>query len=87
MIEQILQKKIDINKTTGSKESKIWHYWYFKNISFKYIWSGCHGLMQKAFSFNDVNVAYVEGSVYQIHFGYISANDAISIMNNSNLID
>ena len=43
--------------------------------------------MQKAMSFNDVAIAYVKGSAYRIHFWYISKNDAISIMSNSNLID
>ena len=43
--------------------------------------------MQKANSFNDVAVVYVKGSAYRIHFWYVSKDDAISIMNNSNLID
>ena len=43
--------------------------------------------MQKAMSFHDVSIVYVKGSAYRIHFWYMSKNDAISIMNNSNLID
>ena len=43
--------------------------------------------MQKAMSFNDVAIAYVKGSAYRIHFWYMSKDDAISIMSNSNLID
>ena len=31
-----LPEKIDINKTNASKECKICHYWYFKDIGFKY---------------------------------------------------
>ena len=38
-------------------------------------------------SFNDVAIAYVKGNAYRIHFWYMSKDDAISIMNNSNLID
>ena len=38
-------------------------------------------------SFNDVAIVYVKGSAYRIHFGYMSKDDAISIMNNSNLVD
>ena len=44
-------------------------------------------LMQKSMSFNDVAIIYVKGSAYRIHFWYMSKDDAISIMNNSNLID
>ena len=43
--------------------------------------------MQKAVSFNDVAIVYVKGSAYRIHFWYMSKDDAISIMNNSNLKD
>ena len=38
-------------------------------------------------SFNDVAIAYVKGNAYRIHFWYMSKDNAISIMNNSNLID
>ena len=43
--------------------------------------------MQKAVSFNDVAIVYVKGSAYGIHFWYVSKDDEINIMNNSNLID
>ena len=52
-----------------------------------YFCNGCHDLMQKAMSFNDVAIVYVKGSAYRIHFWYMSKDDAIRIMNNSNLID
>ena len=43
--------------------------------------------MQKAVTFNGVAIAYVEGSAYRIHFWYMGKDGAISIMNNSNLIN
>ena len=48
---------------------------------------GCHELIQKAISFNEVAIAYVKGSAYRIYFWYVRKNDAFSIMNNSNLVD
>ena len=36
---------------------------------------------------NDVAVAYVKGRAHRIHFWYMSKNDAINIMNGSNLVD
>ena len=38
-------------------------------------------------SFNDVAIVYVKGSAYRIHFWYMSKDDAINIMNGSNLVD
>ena len=43
--------------------------------------------MQKAMSFNNVAIVHVEGSAYRIHFWYMSKDDAIDIINGSNLAD
>ena len=84
-----ISEGIDINKTSASKKCHICHYWCFKDIGFKYepyLYNGCHGLMQKAMNFNDVAI-YVKGNAYRIHFWYMNKADAISLMNNSNLIN
>ena len=85
-----ISKGIEVNKTSASKECDICHYWYFKDISFKYelyLCNGCHDLIQKAMRFNDVAIVYVKGNAYRIHFWYMSKDDAISIGKNSNLIN
>ena len=51
---------IDVNRTNASKKCKICHYWYFKDIGYKYEPHLCNGLMQKAFIFNDVVIVYVK---------------------------
>ena len=51
-----------------------------------YLCNGCHDLMQKAMSFNNVAIVYVKGNAYRIHFWYMS-NGAMNIMNGSNLVD
>ena len=43
--------------------------------------------MQKSASFNGVAIVYIKVYAYRIHFWYMIKNDAINIMNNSNLID
>ena len=43
--------------------------------------------MQKAMSFNNISVVYVKESAYRINFCYVSKDDAIKIMNGSNLVD
>ena len=85
-----ISEGIDVNKTNLSKECDICHYWYFKDIGFKYepyLCNGCHDLMQKAMSFNNVAVVYVKGNAYRINLWYISKDDATKIMNGSNLHD
>ena len=46
---------------------------------------GCHDLMRKAMNFNDVAIVSIKENDYRIHFWYISKDEAISIMHNSNL--
>ena len=85
-----ISEGIDVNKTNTSKQCDICHYWYFKDICFNYepyICNGCHDLMQKAMSFNDLAIVYVKGNAYRIYFWYVSKNEAICMMNSSNSID
>ena len=75
----------DINKTMASKECDICHYWYFKEVGYKYeqyICNGCHDLMQKAMNFNDITIVL---NNYRVHFSYASRVDAINIMKYSNI--
>ena len=85
-----ISEGIDVNKTNLLKECDICHYLYFTDIGFKYepyLCNGCHGLMQKAMSFNNIAIAYVKGNAYRINFRYMSKDDAINIMNGSTLLD
>ena len=77
-----ISEGIDVNKTNLSKECDICHYWYFKDIGFKYepyLCNGCHDLIQKAMGFNNI--------AYKIHFWYMSKDNAINIMTNSYFVD
>ena len=85
-----ISEGIDVNKTNLSKECDICHYWFFKDIDFKYEPYLCNGrddLMKNAMSFNNIAMVYVKGNFYRIHFWYMSKNDAINIMDGSNFID
>ena len=85
-----ISKGIDVNKTNLSKEYDICHYWYFKDIGFKYelyLCNGCHDLIEKAMSFNNIAIVYVKGNAYRINFWYMSEDDVINIMNGSILLD
>ena len=76
----------DINKTNASKKCDICHYWYFLDKKFNYqphLCNGCHDLMQKAINFNDVAIVSIKGYYCGIHFWYMSKDDAINIMKNS----
>ena len=47
-----ISEGIDANKRNLSIECDICHYWYFKEIGFKYescLCNGCHDLMQESY--------------------------------------
>ena len=70
-----ISEGIDFNKSNLSKDCDICHYWYFKDIGFKfepYHCNGCHDLMQIAMSFTNIVFVYVKGNTYRIHFWYMS---------------
>ena len=43
--------------------------------------------MRKAMSFKNVAILSIKGNDFRIHFWYMSKNDAIALMTNSNLND
>ena len=50
---------IDVNKTGASKESELYHYWFFKNIGFKFkehICNRCHDLLTMAYSLKNIPI-------------------------------
>ena len=60
---------IDVSKINLSKKCDICHYWYFKDIGFKYepyLCNVCHDLMQKAMSFNNIAIVYIKENTYAI---------------------
>ena len=78
----MFQKELTLIKQTNQKSAKFVIIGTFKDTGFKYephLCSGCHGLMQKAMSFNNVAIVYVKGSAHRIHFWYMSKDDAINI--------
>ena len=67
-----ISEGIDINKTSAPKECDICHYRYFKDIGFRYepyLCNGCHDLMQKAMSFDNVGIVYLKGNALEFIFG------------------
>ena len=91
-----ISEGIDLNKTNKSKECVICHYWYFLNKNFSYgpyLCDGCYNMTQKSIDSENIDIGYVKGNAYRIHFWYMNKHKrkrkrkAINLMTNSNLID
>ena len=92
-------ERIDIsegidNTTNKSKECMLCHYWCFLSKNFcygPYLCDGCYNIMQKSKDSKNIDIVYVKGNAYRIHFRYMGKHKrkrkAIRLMTNSNLID
>ena len=70
-----ISEGIDVNKTNKLKEFMLCHYWYFldKNFSYRpYLRNRCYNIMQKSIDYRNIDIFYVKGNAYRIHFWYMS---------------
>ena len=54
---------IDLNKADKSKDCMICHYWYFKDIGYKYeshVCNGCHDLSMMVYGLNDFMILNIK---------------------------
>ena len=70
-----LSEGIDVNKMNASKECDFSHYWFFKNIGFKYepyLCNSCHNLMQNVVNFNHVAIVLLKKEIKEFIFGIVA---------------
>ena len=68
------------------KECMISHYWYFKDIGYKYephVCNGCHDLSLVVYDLNDFMILNIKGTDYRSYVFNMSRSDAIALLNNS----
>ena len=77
---------IDTNKSNKSKECMICHYWYFKDIGYKYkqyVCDGCHDFSVIVYYLDDFMILNIKGIDYKCFVFNMSRNDTIKLLNNS----
>ena len=81
-----VSERIDANKTSASKECGLCHYWFFKNIGFKFEEPVCnkfHDLLMIAYSLKDVGILNAKGSTYRCILMGINKNEGLKRLNKS----
>ena len=59
-----VSKRLDVNKTSASKECDICQYWYFLNYSFKFqpnVCNRCHDLSTMSMNLSDIAICNIKG--------------------------
>ena len=77
---------IDANKISASKECKLCHYWFFKDIGFKFeenVCNKCHDLLTIAYSLKDIATLNAKVNTFRCILMGISKNEGLKRLNNS----
>ena len=77
---------IDVNKASASKECELCHYWFFKDVGFKFekhVCNGCHYLLTMAYSLKNIAILSTKGATFRCALMRISKNEGLQILNNS----
>ena len=81
-----ISEGIDVNKTNASKEYELCHYWFFKDIGFKFeehVGNKCHDLLMIAHSLKDIAILSAKGATFRCILMGISKNEGLKRLNNS----
>ena len=83
-----VSERIDVNKTSESKECDTCHYWYFLNKAFKFqpnVCNGCHDLLMMSMNYSDIAILNMKGAGYCCIISSINKSEAINLMENIDL--
>ena len=81
---------IDVNKTSASKECEICHYWFFKDVAFKFeehARNRSHDLLTMAYSLKNIAILSAKRATFRYLLMGISKNEVLKKLNNSVLQD
>ena len=59
---------IDINKTSASEEYKLCHYWFSKDVGFRFeehICNGCHDLLTMTYGLKNITTLSTKGATFR----------------------
>ena len=77
---------IDVNKTVVSKECELCHYWFFKDVGFKFEEHVCneyHNLLTMTYSLENKAILSAKGTTFRCLLMGISKTEALEKLNNS----
>ena len=87
MYEKIdVSEGFDVNKTSLSKEFMHYHFWYFKDVGFKFeshVCNGCHNVLMTAYELKNIAILNVKGIDFRCILRGISRNEGLRRLNNS----
>ena len=81
-----ISEGININKTSALKECELCHYWFFKDVGFKFeehVCNECHDLLTMVYSLKNIAILSAKGATFRSLLMGISKTEALKKLNNS----
>ena len=63
-----ISEGIDINKTSASKECELCHYWFLRDVGFKFeknVCNKCHNFLTIAHSLKNIAILSAKGNTFR----------------------
>ena len=79
-----------MNKTRVSKEYELCHYWFFKDVGFRFeehVCNGFHDLLTMSYSLKNIAILSAKGTTFRSLLMGINKNEALKRLNNSATYD
>ena len=76
----------DVNKTSESEECELCHYWFLKDVGFKFekhVCNGCHDLLTMAYSLKNIAILSAKEATFRCVLMGINKNEGLKRLNNS----
>ena len=90
MKKLMFQKELTLIKQNATKECMLCHYWYFKDVGFKFEPHVCNkfnNVLMNAYKLENIAILNVKDVNYRCILWGINKNEAANILNNSALED
>ena len=83
-----ISEGIDFDRSNKSIRCDICHYWYFKDIEFKfqpYVYNTCLDFLMTVYELKNFMILKIKGADYRCYVFNVSKREAINLLNNSAL--
>ena len=81
-----IYNNIIYNKISASKECELCHYWFFKDVRFKFeehVCNRCHDLLTMAYSLKNIAILSAKETTFRCLLVGVSKNETLKKLNNS----
>ena len=80
-----ISEGIDVNKRIESEKCELCHYWFFKDVGFKFekhVCNKCHDLLAMAHSLKNITILSAKGVTFRCLLRGVSKNEGLKRLNN-----